>query len=162
MSAGSDDSTDATTKAAGERGAASKRSAAARDKDRRGETRVRSRTLANGGVAGTAASKGGSFLATTVNLSIGGCLIRTYEALESGMEVTLDLKLPEGDVTAPGTVAHVNEDAVGCRMVGVKFGDLPREVQARLVEHIASFGVDPHARTGGAGRYAIEGRVHSD
>ena len=134
-------------------------------KDRRGQARVRSRTLANGGVAGNSVRKGGAFLGTTVNLSVGGCLIRTYEALESGMEVTLCLKLPEGEVSTPGLVVHVNEDAVGCRMVGVKFIEISTDAQTLLVQHVSSFGVDPTERHpgagGGAGRYEIEGRIHS-
>ena len=153
MSAGSDDSTDTPTTAAGNSRSSATRNAA--HDDRRSQTRVRSRTLANGGVAGNAVSKGGSFLGTTVNLSIGGCLIRTYEALESGMDVTLCLKLPEGEVATPGRIVHVNEDAVGCRMVGVKFAELPGETRTRLVQHISSFGVD----TGTASRLEIEGRV---
>jgi hypothetical protein len=161
MSLGSDKPSDASTKDA--------RSSAANGdggEERRGQTRVRSRTFANGGVAGDAARKGGSFLGTTVNLSIGGCLIRTYEALESGMEVSLQFKLPEGDVVTAARIAHVNEDAVGCRMVGVQFVGLAGEARTRLVQHLSTFGVeagapDPHPANGAPGRFEIEGKIRS-
>jgi hypothetical protein len=142
--------------------------------DRRSQLRVRSRSLANGGIAGNAARTASSFLATTVNLSIGGCLIRTYEALEPGMDVTISLKLPEGDLCTPGKIVHVNEDAVGCRMCGVRFAPLGMDSHTLLLQHIATFGGETTppataAPTGkssaGAtsnGKFVIEGRIHKN
>jgi len=138
--------------------------------ERRTQLRVRSRSLANGGIAGDATRKAAAFLGTTINLSSGGCLIRTYEALESGMTVTITLRLPEGELGVQGTVVHVNEDAVGCKMVGVRFTPLPPDAHTMLVQHIASFGVDstPDPADDGkfaasdktSGKFVIEGRIH--
>jgi hypothetical protein len=142
-------------------------------RERRTQQRVRARTFAKGGIAGDATRKAAAFLCTTINLSVGGCLIRTYEAIESGMTVTLALKLPEGDISVQGMIVHVNEDAIGCKMGGVRFAPLDADAHTKIIQHIASYGVDedapaeeaPGAKGGGAPerasrKFVVEGRIH--
>ena len=89
--------------------------------ERRREPRVRSQSLLSGGIEGAVKSGSASFLGTTVDLSMGGCQFRTYESLDLGMDVTITLKLPEGDLKTPGRIVRVNEDAVGCRLCAMRF-----------------------------------------
>lgn len=108
--------------------------------ERRRSPRVRSHSLLDGDVV-DAKQSSSSFLGSTVDLSIGGCLIRTYEVLDPGMRVTVTLKLPEGDLRTAGTVVHQNEDAVGCRLYGVRFEPLAGDSNALLARHLSRFGV---------------------
>jgi c-di-GMP-binding flagellar brake protein YcgR len=141
--------------------------------ERRRETRFRSQSLLNGGVAGAAKSGPASFLGTTVDLSMGGCLFRTYETLDLGMDVTVTLKLPEGDLETPGRIVHVNEDAVGCRMCGLRFEPLAADSRALLARHISRFAAaeprtdakdagSPAAGRRSRGKVDVEGRVRRD
>jgi hypothetical protein len=104
--------------------------------DRRRAPRVRSQSFLDGATQASSA-----FLGSTVDLSIGGCLVLTYESLEPGAGVTLTLKLPEGDLKTPAKVVHVKEDAIGCRLCGVQFEPLASESQALLARHLSRFGV---------------------
>jgi c-di-GMP-binding flagellar brake protein YcgR len=141
--------------------------------ERRGSPRVRSTYFLNGGIEGDPTRSSSSFMGTTVDLSMGGCLIRTYEALERGMDVTVTLNLPEGDLKARGRIVHAEEDAVGCRMCGVRFVPLAGESHSLLARHLSQFGVTTTPAKGSAktpkvdGRspsrkILVEGRVHRD
>ena len=60
----------------------------------------------------------------------------------------------------------MNEDAVGCRMVGVQFVGLAGEARTRLVQHLSTFGVEagdptPHSANSGTGRFESEGKIRS-
>jgi hypothetical protein len=114
--------------------------------DRRTSTRFRTRALTDGSVATVAPAankRGTSFLGTTVNVSAGGALVRTYEALTAGQELSLTLHLPEGDLSVSGTILHVEQDAVGCRLAGVRFTNLGAAPAELLARHLSGF--DPHA-----------------
>ena len=124
--------------------------------DRRSSPRYRTRALTDGSVVDPvgkdgkplAKTQGSSFLGTTVNVSSGGALVRTYEALTAGQEVALVMHLPEGDLRVSATVLHVEQDAVGCRLAGVRFGVLGDEPARILSKHLKSFdsaGVPPPA-----------------
>ena len=141
--------------------------------ERRSSPRVRSTYFLNGGIDGDPSRSNSSFMGSTVDLSIGGCLIRTYEALETGMDVTITLNLPEGELKARGRIVHAEEDAVGCRMCGVRFVPLAGDSHALLARHLAQFGVATAPAKGSAktvkldgrgagGRIVVEGRVHRD
>ena len=110
-----------------------------RTTERRRGTRFRSRTLADGAVAASAATPGRSFLGATVNVSKHGSLLRTYEALRAGEAVALRLHLPEGELAVDATVLHVAVDAVGCRLAGVRFGALSDAGTKLLDRHLAEF-----------------------
>jgi len=141
--------------------------------ERRSSPRVRSTYFLSGGIDGDPTRSSSSFMGTTVDLSMGGCLIRTYEALERGMEVTVTLNLPEGELKARGRVVHAEEDAVGCRMCGVRFDPLAGESHALLARHLSQYGVVTAPAKGSAktikvdgrsptGKIVVEGRVHRD
>ena len=108
-------------------------------RDRRSSPRYRTRALTDGSVVADANGRGPSFLGTTVNISAGGVLVRTYEALTAGQDLTLTVHLPEGDLQVTGSVLHVEQDAVGCRMAGVRFGPLNDAAAAMLARHLRSF-----------------------
>jgi hypothetical protein len=110
--------------------------------ERRTTNRYRTRALTDGDVV-AAPSAGHAFLGSTVNVSKGGALVRTYESLELEQEVALTLHLPEGDLKVGGTVVHVRHDSVGCKLVGVKFGPLPIEAAELLGHHLETFGEPP-------------------
>jgi hypothetical protein len=106
--------------------------------DRRAATRWRTRALTDGSFVG--GQEGGTaFLGTTVNVSTGGVLLRTYEALTAGQELSLTMHLPEGDLIANGTVLHVEQDPVGCRLAGVRFTALGEAQSRLLARHLQSF-----------------------
>jgi hypothetical protein len=105
--------------------------------ERRGSERIRARTLADGTIASGGADHGDSFLGSTVDLSLGGACVRTYEALDTGMRVALRFRLPAGDIATVGEVTHVTVDPIGCRMAGIRFDTLPTDERTRLVEHLA-------------------------
>ena len=115
--------------------------------DRRSSPRYRTRALTDGSVVDpvgkdgkpVAKGQGSSFLGTTVNVSSGGALVRTYEALTAGQEVALVMHLPEGDLRVAATVLHVEQDAVGCRLAGVRFSALGDEPARILAKHLKSF-----------------------
>lgn len=118
-------------------------------RERRTGTRFRTRALTDGKIVGEPKQIAQSFLGTTVNVSAGGALVRTYEALSAGQEVSLTMHLPEGDLSVQGTVLHVEQDAVGCRLAGVRFaplGDLPASVLSR---HLRAFESPPRAAWSG-------------
>lgn len=135
MRGGSDDPTSATAKTQ-RPGQGAAFADAPGGVDRRRAQRVRSQSLLDGATQAASA-----FLGSTVDLSIGGCLVRTYESLEAGVGVTLTLKLPEGDLKTPAKVVHVKEDAIGCRLCGVQFEPLAGESHALLARHLSRFGV---------------------
>jgi hypothetical protein len=118
--------------------------------ERRSSPRYRTRALTDGSVVATeSGAKGGpSFLGTTVNVSSGGALVRTYEALTAGQQLTLTLHLPEGDLVVSGAVLHVEQDAVGCRLAGVRFTPLEGDAAVLLQKHLKGF--DPLANFGSA------------
>lgn len=114
--------------------------------ERRHDTRVRSQYFLSGGIDGAAKPGSSSFLGTTVDLSMGGCLFRTYESLDLGMDVTVTLKLPEGDLNARGRIVHMKEDAVGCRVCGLRFAPLASDPRALLTRHLSRYAsVEPPA-----------------
>jgi hypothetical protein len=89
------------------------------------------------------------------------------------MDVTISLKLPEGELCTPGKIVHVNEDAVGCRMCGVRFAPLGPATHTLLLQHMATFGgeaapLSPAAPPGkpvsatSTGKFVIEGRIHKN
>lgn len=90
---------------------------------------------------GTIAEDGGepvsSFLGSTVDLSLGGACVRTYESLTAGMRLSLRFRLLDGDLSAVGEVTHVTVDPIGCRMAGVRFDALPPADHERLRVHLA-------------------------
>jgi hypothetical protein len=118
---------------------AQKSAARTTEKDRRSSPRFRTRALTDGSVVSEAAKRPQSFLGTTVNVSEGGALVRTYEALAAGQEVSLKMHLPEGDLCVSGKVLHVEQDAVGCRLAGVRFGPLASEPAGLLARHLRNF-----------------------
>lgn len=133
------------------------------DDERRRATRLRSRTLTDGRIQ-SSEQRGLAFLGSTVNLSLGGALLRTYEALEAGMKLALHFRLPEGDVEAIGTVQHVDIDPIGCRLAGVRFDPLPNDVLTLLSAHL--HGVEPTAISPaaeaaklGSGVVSVSGRI---
>src|SRR5262245_665728 len=109
--------------------------------ERRSSPRYRTRALTDGSVVASEPGKknGPSFLGTTVNVSSGGALVRTYEALTAGQQLTLTLHLPEGDLVVSGSVLHVEQDAVGCRLAGIRFTPLEGEASALLAKHLRGF-----------------------
>lgn len=124
-------------------------------RDRRSSTRYRTRALTDGSLVDDAPKGGRAFLGTTVNVSSGGVLVRTYESLIAGQEVALTMHLPEGDLKVIGTVLHVEQDAVGCRLAGVRFAKLGEDQNNLLARHLQTF--DPRGSagalaTGGGGK----------
>ena len=115
-------------------------------RDRRSSTRYRTRALTDGSLVDDVPKGGRSFLGTTVNVSSGGALVRTYESLTAGQEVALTMHLPEGDLKAIGTVLHVEQDAVGCRLAGVRFAKLADDQNTLLLRHLRTF--DPRGSAG--------------
>jgi len=107
-------------------------------KERRHGDRLRSHTLADGKVRDPQ-GRVTSFLGSTIDVSLGGTQVRSYEALEPGMRVVLNLRLPEGDVAATGTVVHVTVDPIGCRLAGIRFDALVAEAAELLAAHLRTF-----------------------
>jgi hypothetical protein len=105
---------------------------------RRSGDRLRSHTLADCKVRDPR-GKMSSFLGSTIDLSLGGVMVRTYEALDEGTRVVLNLRLPEGDVAASGTVVRVSVDPIGCRLAGVRFDPLVAESAKLLTAHLHAF-----------------------
>ncbi len=148
---------------AGTKEPASTTTNAAPSEERRVATRLRSRSLTDGRIESSAQS-GAAFLGSTVNLSLGGTLLRTYETLEAGMKIALRFQLPEGELEACGTVQHVEIDPIGCRLAGIRFDPLPNEVLTLLSAHL--HGVEPTAVSPaaevaklGSGMLAVNGRI---
>lgn len=110
----------------------------ARPEERRHGDRLRSRTLADGKLRDAQGSVT-SFLGSTIDLSLDGTRLRTYEALEQAMRVALVLRLPEGDVAATGVVVHVTKDAIGCSLAGIRFDPLVAESAELLAGHLHAF-----------------------
>ncbi len=116
------------------------------------------------GLIQSSTQTGAAFLGSTVNLSLGGALVRTYETLEAGMKLALHFRLPEGDLAAVGVVQHVAVDPIGCRLAGVRFDPLPDASLTLLSAHLHS--VEPAAESGvgemaklGNGLLAVSGRI---
>lgn len=105
--------------------------------DRRMNQRLRSRTLTDGKISG-GSDRSDAFLGSTVDLSLGGACIRTYEQLTQGMRVALRFRLPNGDLAAMGEVTHVTVDPIGCRLAGVRFEPLAEAVREHLANHLAT------------------------
>jgi hypothetical protein len=101
--------------------------------ERRRAPRHRSRALVDGRAGGL------GFLGSTVDLSLGGALIRTYEPLAVGQEAELVLRLPEGDATLAATVVRVTTDSVGCSLVAVRFATPLGAAEAPLAAHLAAY-----------------------
>lgn len=99
--------------------------------EKRRESRFRSRMLLEGEVQRGAKEGGRSFLGSTVNVSGGGALVRTYEPLPVGTELDLKIHLPDGDFDAHARVMHARKDAIGCTLLGVRF--LQAQLNARLL-----------------------------
>ena len=110
----------------------------ARPEERRHGDRLRSRTLADGKLRDPQGAMT-SFLGSTIDLSLSGTQLRTYEALAPGMRVVLILRLPEGDMGATGTVIHVKVDPIGCSLAGIRFDVLAAESAKLLAAHLHSF-----------------------
>ncbi len=115
--------------------------------ERRHGPRFRSRQLTDGSIVGKAGAEPHCFLGTTVNVASGGALLRTYEPLTAGQQIELTVHLPEGDLSATGIVLHVEPDAVGCRMAGVRFVGLPAAATQLLMRHLRSFDRAPKGAT---------------
>ncbi len=105
--------------------------------ERRTSERIRARTLTDGTIADGGGAHGESFLGSTVDLSLDGACVRTYESLTAGMRVALRFRLPGGDIATVGEVTHVTVDPIGCRMAGVRFDALAPADRVRLIEHLA-------------------------
>jgi hypothetical protein len=110
----------------------------ARPEERRSGNRLRSRLLADGNLRDPQGAVT-SFLGSTIDLSLAGTRVRTYEALEPGMRVALILRLPENDVAATGAVVHVTVDAIGCSLAGIRFDPLVAESAKLLSAHLHAF-----------------------
>lgn len=105
--------------------------------ERRVGERVRARPLTDGTIAEDGGEPVSSFLGSTVDLSLGGACVRTYESLTAGMRLSLRFRLLDGDLSAVGEVTHVTVDPIGCRMAGVRFDALPPADHERLRVHLA-------------------------